>query len=202
MELKLTDLEIEEFLIRLYFDTVHGFEKAAAKRAYRDFSRTLRDLSKIESEKQQIKNEVEDILLEQIKIVLTSDFKNQWEFDFWHQKTCEKMKSHSKMLKLTFGQTQKWVNMTLKYMYTLKEKRVSGINRNVKFFHVPIDNIIQEKFREDKKMWGLRDPWSRIDDYSIYLDYQKQIRDNYKGEIPFEVEFRLFNQIESPVIFK
>ena len=194
MEIKLTDLEIETFLIRLYFDITKGFEKAAAKRAYRDFSRTLRDLSKIPNEKQQIKDEVEGILLEQIKIVLTSDFKNQVEFDLWHQKTCEKIKSHSSKLKLTIGQSQKWVNMTLKYMFILKEKRISGINRNVQFFHVPIDNIIQGKFTTEKKMLGLSERWSRVDSYSTYLEYQNQVRDNYKGEIPFEVEFRLFNQ--------
>jgi hypothetical protein len=200
MELKLTDLEIEEFLVRLYFDISQGFEKAAAKRAYRDFSRTLRDLNKVESEKKRIKDEVENVLLEQIKIVLTSTMSNQDEFDFWHQKTCEKIKSKS--LKLTVGQAQKWINMTLKYMYVLKEKRIIGINRNVKFFHIPIDNIIQEKFKEEKKMWGLSDAWSRVDCYGTYLDYQKQVRTVYKNEIPFEIEFRLFNQIDTPSVFK
>ncbi|MBL7814987.1 MAG: hypothetical protein JNL70_08255 [Saprospiraceae bacterium] len=194
MNLPLTQKDNEEFLIRLYFDLTEGSKKAAAKRAYRDFSRTLRDLSKDEKEKRRVKNELENILLEQIEIVLNQSFRNQEEFDFWHQKTCEKLRKSSDKLKLTIGQAQKWVNMTLKYMYVLKEERIEGINKNIRFFHIPIDNIIQEKFAQERKMWKLRDPWSKVDSYSIYLDYQKQVRENYKEEIPFVVEFRLFNE--------
>jgi hypothetical protein len=205
MKLKLTDTNIEEFLIRLYFEKSETFHKAAAKRAYRDFSRTLRDLSTDENEKRDAKNTVEDSLLERINVVLTSDFENQDEFDLWHQKTCEIIMSkssimfNSSILKLKVGQAQKWINMTLKYMYTLKESRIAGINRNVCYFHVPIDNIIQEEFSKDKKIQSLNVRWSRIESYPVYLNYQKIIRENYEGKIPFEVEFLLFNKTDTPL---
>ena len=80
MESKLTEKDIEDFLIRLYFDAKEGYKKAAAKRAYRDFSRTLRlDKMENEIEKQAIKNEVQDILLNQIEIVLNSDSLHQFQ---------------------------------------------------------------------------------------------------------------------------
>jgi hypothetical protein len=200
MKLELTDTNIEEFLIRLYFNTSEGFYKASAKRAYRDFSRTLRDLNTDGDIKRDAKNTVENLLLERINIVLDSDFENQHEFDLWHQKTCEIIISKSPELELKVGQAQKWINMTLKYMYTLKESRIAGINRNVCYFHVPIDNIIQTEFAKDKNVENLKTRWSRINSYAVYMNYQKKIRENYEGKIPFEVEFLLFNQTDSPSV--
>lgn len=94
---------------------------------------------------------------------------------------------------LSIGQAQKWINMTHKYLFALGESRVNGISKNYEFFHIPINNIIQEKL-EKEGIEKLKERWSRIKQYSNYLDYQKKVREHFAGQIPLDVEFKLFNK--------
>ena len=83
--------------------------------------------------------------------------------------------------------------MTLKYMFAIGNEIINGIERNYKFFHIPIDNIIQEKL-EFYNVNKIKGKWSRIDNYEIYFQYQNQVREAFIGQIPLEIEFRLFNE--------
>ena len=44
-------------------------------------------------------------------------------------------------------QAQKWINMSMKYLYALGDERVPGISKNYEYFHIPIDNIILNELK-------------------------------------------------------
>ena len=81
--------------------------------------------------------------------------------------------------------------MTLKYVFTLGEARLPGFQRQYPFAHVPIDNV----FVEAALPHGGPDlpmPWSRLDDYAIYMDLQRLYRVIFSGSEPLSAEFRLW----------
>jgi hypothetical protein len=88
------------------------------------------------------------------------------------------------------GQAQKWLNMTLKYIYVMGDERVPSYDRFYGFGHVPIDNVIIGRFQEYKpRRLGA---WSRLNDYEEYLGYQQWIRETWPDSAPFAVEFNLW----------
>lgn len=125
--------------------------------------------------------------------ILTQDF-NQDSFDIWHKESCDKLTTEFNKIinyELFYGQAQKWINMTLKYLFAIGDEKINGIDRNYKYFHIPLDNIIQDKLVEHK-IDRIPIKWSRIDNYRTYMDYQNKVRCTFIGQIPMDVEFRLF----------
>jgi hypothetical protein len=183
-----------KFWLRVYFGS--GIENdiilATIDRAYRDFNRTMHGIAKKNTD--ETYNRLRYLMKEIVSDILINIF-NQDSFDIWHQESCEKLiKGFDEITnyRLFYGQAQKWINMSLKYMFAIGDKKINGINKNYKFFHIPIDNIIQEKlilYKIDK----IPIKWSRINDYSTYMEYQNKIRNVFFGQIPMDVEFRLFN---------
>jgi hypothetical protein len=84
--------------------------------------------------------------------------------------------------------------MSLKYLFALGENRINGITNNYNYFHFPVDKIIQDKLKERYNIGKLKTAWSRIQNYEIYLNYQKICRTHFNGQIPLDVEFKLFNE--------
>lgn len=68
-------------------------------------------------------------------------------------------------LKFHFGQVQKWINMTLKYLYLL------GIVENDNKLHIPIDNYIINAFKQND-IFVPRKAWSRFDNTDYYDQYK------------------------------
>lgn len=120
-------------------------------------------------------------------------FKNS-NFDDWHKAKCEEIinfmnnsidKSNTKILKkekFTIGQAQKWVNMTLKYLWLL-----NALPTGVKpeYLHVPIDSYIIEiayynknKFENALELLEEKpkDSWSKLSEYEEYFKIQEAIR--------------------------
>lgn len=120
-------------------------------------------------------------------------FKNS-DFDDWHKAKCEEIinfmnnsidKSNTKILKeenFTIGQAQKWVNMTLKYLWLL-----NALPTGVKpeYLHVPIDSYIIEIAYDNKNKFenalGLleekpKKSWSKLPEYKKYFKIQEAIR--------------------------
>ena len=190
----LTQIEIENFWIRCYLNPKTNLTDAAIDRAYRDFNRTLHGIGKNQTEEKQarLKNEIIKIVSE----LSSEKFNNQLEYDTWHEKKCDDLVKAYKVIanhKLYIGQAQKWINMTFKYLYALGENRINGISKYYSYFHFPLDSIIQDKFFK----FGIPKfiiKWSRIDNYTDYLDYQFLVRKKFAGQIPLDVEFRLFNE--------
>lgn len=182
----LTNQIKEDYFIKLYFNISDGFELAGIKRAYLDFCRTL----KIEDEKRiDFREKIENYLLINLKkICLTNKFESQEEFDLQHKTWCEEIRDI--WPQLSYGQTQKWVNMTLKYWLLFGETKIKGIELNSSYFHIPIDSYVQKGMFHEKSP----KPWSKIDNYSDYMKYQLTHRNKLTGNDPIVDEFIFFNQ--------
>ena len=194
MESTLSKTDIETFWLRLYFDLTEGFELAAIKRAYLDFSRTLENLPKDEDRKKILKENWLKVIQSELKVLLSSQFSDYNKFTAWHSTFCYKLRTANSEYNLTQGQAQKWINMTLKYLYAFGEKRITGITYNYPYFHVPIDNIVLKQLALEGIENPFDSPWSKIKNYADYQLYQQSIRDYFIKEIPMDVEFRLFNK--------
>ncbi len=190
----LTNTEIEDFWIRCYVPTPKKLIEGSIKRAYLGLNRTLHGIKLVEN--QEIYTLFENCLKKLIEEITITKFESQNDFDIWHQMKCNQLLElfKSNFANPTYiGQAQKWINMTLKYLFALGEKRIPGISKNYPLFHIPIDSIIQNKLL----VLGIpkvNDAWSRIDDYEKYKQYQIAIRKKFDGQIPMDVEFRLFNE--------
>ena len=165
----------------------------ACNLAYNDVKRTLRGFGKC-SEKDRIKLRIQELL----QTELLSFFQNpvtENSFDERHFLVCKKMKDiffgcHT----LTFGQAQKWLNMFFKYMY-LADKRM---NRLLPYLHIPIDNVMLNGIERSNYPGTIGQyvpkcrPWSRLDDYAVYIGFQRAFRRLF--EKPLLQEFYLWNR--------
>lgn len=194
MKTSLTNEDLEDFYIRLIFDIKQGFLNASIKKAYRDFNRTIKKIPKEINDRNLWRQELINVLTEQIEILLTTEFRNQENFTNWHRQCCKLICKKSRGI-LLLGQAQKWINMTLKYAYLFGEKRINGIEKNYCFFHIPIDNIIQNMLEEKHKLNKITEfKWSQIPDYETYYNYQQDVRKIFNGKIIMDEEFKLFNK--------
>ena len=180
----LTENLRENFFIRLYFDDSEGFHYAGIRRAFLDFSRTL----KIKNENREtLKKSAKKFILNKLIELNQTSFLDQNEFDIFHKDTClELIKVWNE---LEIGQAQKWINMTLKYWLLLGEERIEGFETNAKYFHIPLDSyVLKGMFDETKPK-----PWSKINNYETYMNYQKFHRQKQTGNYPLIDEFNFFN---------
>lgn len=185
--------DFENYLFRVYFGSENDLVRACINRAYLDFNRTLHGLGKIENA-DVIKNKAVDLLKSQIhalKVLLVKPITTE-VFDGWHKTTCEMLISHYKENGFHFfvGQAQKWVNMTMKYLFTFGDQRIMGYGKALPHCHAPFDNIVLQQL----KKYGfppLNCAWSRLDDYDEYIIRQKWIRETF-GKCPLDIEFRLW----------
>ena len=79
--------------------------------------------------------------------------------------------------------------MTLKYWLLFGDKRIKGIDKNARFFHIPIDSFVQKGMFNEKRP----DAWSKIDNYQTYFNYQELHRNKKTGNYPIVDEFIFFN---------
>lgn len=193
---------IEEFWIRCYMGSIEhsNYIDLSINRAYRDLNRTIHGMKNINPELSK-KNytQLTQNVYKSINKLLDSNINNQEEYDKIHEEECnlliqkfKQLYNDSNDLKFHIGQAQKWLNMTLKYLYAIGKERHQLSLDNYYLFHIPIDNIIQEKLKE-KGIIPLKVNWSRLDSYIEYIGYQNQVRTVFKGLIPMDIEFELFN---------
>lgn len=142
----------------------------------------------IESKNNLIKNICENILSPVKTEKGEISFENS-DFDEWHEVKCEEIinfmnnsidKSNTEILKekFTVGQAQKWVNMTLKYLWLL-DALPDNIDEND--LHIPIDSYIIEIAYDNKNKFdnalGLeekpKESWSKLSEYKNYFGIQK-----------------------------
>lgn len=188
-----------DFLLFSYFgfDSTDSepFKKVkAAHRAYLDLARTVKYRFSMNNSSNSDKYEAENFKKHKKELINSIcnkiyDFQSYNDnFEEWHKKTCEwicEEMNNSNLLKeneaFTYGQAQKWVNMTLKYLWMLnllpKEIKEESL-------HVPIDGYILEKLKELKvdKITGSnetyyynRKVWSAINE-NDYLTLEEEIK--------------------------
>lgn len=194
MDSVLTSKDIEDFWIRVYLGANKDLIESAIDRAYLDFNRTLHGVAKLKTAESSTR--LKDVVRNIVTLAMEKKFTSQHEFDEWHESCCDYLIDACKEAtthNMFYGQTQKWINMSFKYMFALGKQRLPGIDLNYQYFHVPIDNIIQ-KILKLENIKPFKISWSRINSYENYLDYQKQIRLKFSNRIPLDVEFLLFNK--------
>lgn len=186
------DKDILDFLKAIYFGDFTDPMKAASSRAYRDMNRTIRFHSLPLNIRMKLRKDVTAIFEREIPLLVNKGIKNQEEFDKWHFNLCCDIRKiyREKNIFLTFGQTQKWVNMTIKYLYMLELYSFEDIFR---WLHIPLDHYVFDIARD---ILGIDRPqiaWSKWDDYEKeYLAYQKKIREKVKVCEPLRWEFRFW----------
>lgn len=183
-----------KFLLNLYFGYSADSLDAILQRAYLDFNRTIRGISSYLG-KEDILKECRKVLRSELEDEILKN-QSQENFDAWHERLCVKLKDIYLLggfPDFHIGQSQKWINMTLKYIFLYPE--LAEKYKNIyKFCHVPIDNIILENLvkRGVHSLLKGEEKWSQLDDYERYFKYQVFIRDHYKDSPPLAVEFKIW----------
>jgi hypothetical protein len=163
----------------------------SVNRAYRDFNRTLHGLKAIED----ASGPARKYLLERLSALPLQDQTNdQYAFDAWHEVTCIGLIDSFKVAgyaHMHIGQSQKWLNMALKYIFFFAPTQITGFQRFFPYCHIPIDNIIlKSQVFENAPSFGCA--WSRITDYAKYIAFQRWARTAFEGSAPLAVEFRVW----------
>ncbi len=178
----LTEKDYNDFYKTILFGKIENPINTSVRRAYRDLCRTITGFSK-NNKHNEILYKAIKLLDEEIEVLISSKIKQQDCFDEWHKKCCDELIKIFENQKFYYGQAQKWINMSLKYLSMIEHKSVEHI---YEYFHIPIDSYIIEET-------GIKTSavWSRIADYSEYLKWQKEFRTLYMG-IPLDNEFKLW----------
>ncbi|MDL2238191.1 hypothetical protein LJC56_10275, partial [Christensenellaceae bacterium OttesenSCG-928-K19] len=180
------------FLFYSYFGIDIGSEtnelfSAYSNRAYRDLARTIRGIGgKKTTIKYDRKQEVAKLMFQEI---ISCPSKKREDFDDWHSGLCNKIADIFKPIaELKYGQTQKWLNMTIKYLWLNKVgKTESFFKYNEKHLHIPLDSIILNGLYSEHKTyfvnndikWSKNSSWSRIEK-DTYVKMQNAFRDYFK----------------------
>lgn len=188
------DKDTLDFLYVLYFGTYKDAFDAATNRAYRDMNRTIRFCGLGDGKRKEIRLAVNELIRMSVQELRQSNKLDQDFFDNWHKKLCDAIIEmyEENGITFTYGQAQKWINMTLKYLYVLEPSLVEPL---FKYCHVPLDNYV---FDISERLFGIEKPkipWSRWCDYhNQYMVYQMQLRLSIKNEEPLRWEFRAWLQ--------
>ena len=174
-----------EFLKYMLFGSWGSIYIAASERAYRDMCRTLRLEG---SASTGLRDAVDGLLEKEISEVLDKGFSDQEQYDAWHKEICLKIQQvyTESGIGMTIGQAQKWLNMTMKYLFVAN---VPGTAEVFPFCHVPIDSYIINAVEKQLGVKRFDTPWSKISDYETYIDFQKCLRKMLEGKAPLEWEF-------------
>ena len=186
---KLTRTAFAGALANLYFgpgDPKDRFGRFI-RRAYRDMNRTIRGLGALDGQRREaLRRQGEEVLRHHlIALAQSAATPSAKGFDEWHRGTCEALigayQDHS--IHLSVGQAQKWVNMTLKYVFVADALDVTPIAQLRPFYcfaHMPIDNVVLDALAAmEPPTPAYARPWSRQDSYDEYLDFQRAVRERF-----------------------
>ena len=197
----ISDKQIRNFLLNALFGSNYknDYVTAASNRAYRDFNRTIRFYANVSAdERAKTKERITSIIKASIEGYVSKGKINKKKFDEFHTATCEAIKEEYKDIAddFSYGQSQKWLNMTIKYLFILDDNPL-GLGQVFDYCHIPIDNYIMDEATKSFKLPRPIDekghvvPWSKWDD-ATYIDYQKKLQQTIKGnynKAPLSWEF-------------
>lgn len=177
--------EAIDFLIFCYFGNKGISVDAIINRAYIDMaSHTLKNFDDV-NEKWNCRWQASSTIKKALQNIGEP-------YEKWHEKLCADIISKYPQDYLSYGQAQKWINMTVKYIYILKnlgkfQAEFPYISEeNVCRFHVPIDSYILENVLEDKKT-----VWSKMKKD----EYQSIRRRLLEREFDFIKELHEWNEV-------
>lgn len=165
---------------------------------YLDVNRTITGIGKDPNQSISIKQDV----IAFINDLLIKPPNSQPEFDRLHHQCCQQCTNSIGQAHIHYGQAQKLVNMSLKYLYNefafyRGEKNQLGFpNNDIEyFFHLPIDNQILSylvSYCSFKKPTFL--PWSKWT-YEHYITFQIELRNRIINDYkPLEIDYLLWNE--------
>lgn len=185
-----------------------------AQRAYLDLSRTLTfkpEFKDVKVNGKVVENRLEE--RKKFRAVICGIIKDGvWDliksspgdYDTVHDALCKQLKEASekyceyevnkntKADGITYGQAQKWLNMTIKYMWLLGIWE-SDFKNLIEVIHVPVDSYIIEaankrnNFKDGAKVDVPKIAWSKWDKAEEYTNFQESLRKAVK-ESPIEWE--------------
>lgn len=190
---------------------------ACVRRAYLDLCRTLRfvystnkidkgirskdsDEARFYQSYQTCKNNLIDCINKRLAHGILELLEKSYDFSEWHETICGFIMNVDPSREvfedgIKYGQAQKWVNMTFKYMLVMglwDDK----ITEKMQYLHVPLDSIVFNAANSDED-YGLGIPtrslvWSKMDKQE-YIEYQKLLKSKIKNKFgekrPIEWEF-------------
>jgi len=189
------DKDILDFLKAIYFGDFTDPLKVANSRAYRDMNRTIRFNGLPDVTRLALREKVNAVFDAELTKLKSDSITSQDEFDAWHHSVSDKIKKLylDEGVKLTYGHAQKWINMTIKYLYMLEANSFDGV---FEFLHIPLDNYVFDIARD---LLGIARPkvaWSSWDNYDEqYLCYQNLIREKITTGTPLRWEFRYWLKV-------
>lgn len=164
---------------------------------YLDVNRTIRGIEQEQARffKQTVESFIEDLLARPPQ--------NQQDFDLLHHRCCQQCLEANELgiSTINYGQTQKLLNMSLKYLYNEFAAYYGELNQfhfpdnNMEcFFHLPIDSQIRSYL---VKKCNFADPtslpWSKWT-YDHYINFQFQLRSRMSNQYkPLEIDYILWN---------
>ena len=178
----LTENDYIQFYKAITFGNVDNPISSAVNLAYKDLCRTITGFGK-HSCHNIIHKKAVDVLCHNISNLFATEIAIQSDFDLWHKSCCDDLITAFDSQPFYYGQAQKWINMSFKYLSLMD---YSLVEHHYEFFHVPIDNYIINITNIKLSV-----AWSRISDYEEYIKFQKAFSDKYNG-IPLDEEFRLW----------
>ena len=195
---KLTAGDIRSFLLNAYFRDTSDPVYAAANSSYLDLNRTI-DFKNTENITKEKKSELRQASVNIIKTRIIDlpkmGFLDRQMFDEWHAALCDDIckKYGEADVQFHYGQAQKWVNMTMKYLSVIDSSKTEGY---FAFLHVPIDSIVFDLAHEEFGLMRPANRWSRLSK-DEYISYQEALRLRIKEETglsPLLWEFRNWNR--------
>lgn len=200
---QLPDTVFRDYLIALYFGFRNDYLLRCIRRAYRDLSRTVHGIQN-HKQRDDIIHQAEQLIVQEINELANQQetITSQREFDKWHQDFCDSLCTVFNTYGMSFyvGQAQKWINMTLKYIFTLLNVGIVDLPALQSFYnyaHAPVDSVIIGHLSK----YGIMRPksaWSKIKNYDIYIDYQNRIRQTFQTA-PLDTEFLLWMGKAAPI---
>lgn len=151
---------------------------SVARRSYADLQRTIHGFS-THPAKAKIKDYTHATLRTFVANLDTCN--SQEEFDKRHDQWCTSICEHfgqfshpDRDIMFHYGQAQKWLNMTLKYLAVLDHPQVQRVYT---YLHVPVDKYVYH----EAAAAGIKRPpwphaWSKLD-REKYLNYQHSLRE-------------------------
>lgn len=175
---------IEDFLVAIHFGKT-DLLASCVRLAYRDLQRTVRGVAQYD--KAGIPERVRGLIAD-ARRAHTQD-----EFDQWHCAACGQLIDAFRGIgyqHFTIGHAQKWLNMTLKYIFVLGD-RVPGYEHLFGYCHVPLDQFVM-RMAVPLGLPALpgTGAWSTLNDYAVYMERQGWFR--ARPEPPLVAEFGLW----------
>jgi hypothetical protein len=185
--------EWDDFVAVCYFGRKDDWLDRCMRRAYLDMNRTLHGIvGKLGEDHVEWTAAMLHVLKDRLMILPGHPTWTQESFDAWHHESVDMLKKTSSehgFSSFSVGQAQKWINMSIKYAIALGERRMPGFCCVYDVAHVALDNVVLRHL-EEGGMHSLDCAWSRLDDYTRYMECQRWVRDRFGDEFPLEVEYR------------